>query len=190
MGVARCRSARRREFAASAITSTDAMASDATIHVDPHSNANCVIAFVSSSMNPAPSRKHLPRPSAGSCAACPAARAPPTRPESARARRRNGVGICRSRRYRNGQSSDAGSIDGIALEPVRRARRVRLAERHRRDRARPDSAVSCDSPRTREHHAEIRHALRGRARAAPGRTRSPPCSRADRPASARENSCR
>ncbi len=46
------------KLAASAITSTDAIASDATTHVEPHSSANCVIDFVSSSMKPAPSRKN------------------------------------------------------------------------------------------------------------------------------------
>src|SRR3954471_18364013 len=42
---------------ASAITSTDAIASDADDHVDPHSSANCTIDFVSSSMKPAPRKK-------------------------------------------------------------------------------------------------------------------------------------
>ena len=42
---------------ASAITSTDAIASDADDQVEPHSSANCTIDFVSSSMKPAPSRK-------------------------------------------------------------------------------------------------------------------------------------
>jgi hypothetical protein len=40
------------------MTNTEAMASDETTQVEPHRRANCVIAFVSSSMNPAPSRKH------------------------------------------------------------------------------------------------------------------------------------
>src|SRR5262249_5385292 len=42
---------------ASAMASTDAMASDADDHVDPHSSANWTIDFVSSSMKLAPSRK-------------------------------------------------------------------------------------------------------------------------------------
>src|SRR5262245_48756494 len=42
---------------ASAMTSTDAIASDADDHVDPHSSANCTIDFVSSSMKPAPRKK-------------------------------------------------------------------------------------------------------------------------------------
>src|SRR5437899_419925 len=41
----------------SAMTSTDAMASDADDHVDPHNRANCTIDFVSSSMKPAPRKK-------------------------------------------------------------------------------------------------------------------------------------
>ena len=54
------------KFAASAMPSTEAIASDATTHVDPHNSANWMIAFVSRSMKPAPSRKnchdHAPRP--------------------------------------------------------------------------------------------------------------------------------
>ena len=46
------------KFATSAIVSTDAIASDATTHVDPHNSANWMIDFVSSSMKPAPSRKN------------------------------------------------------------------------------------------------------------------------------------
>ena len=42
---------------ASAMTSTDAIASDADDQVDPHSSANCTIDFVSRSMNPAPKKK-------------------------------------------------------------------------------------------------------------------------------------
>ena len=45
-------------MAASAIASTDAIASDATTHVDPHNSANWMIDFVSSSMNPAPRKKN------------------------------------------------------------------------------------------------------------------------------------
>src|SRR5215831_5672459 len=51
---------------ASAIASTDAIASAADDQVDPHSSANCTIDFVSSSMNPAPRQKkchdHPPPP--------------------------------------------------------------------------------------------------------------------------------
>src|SRR5437867_12006889 len=42
---------------ASAITSTDATASDADDQVDPQSSANCTIDLVSSSMKPAPRKK-------------------------------------------------------------------------------------------------------------------------------------
>src|SRR6266545_7346241 len=42
---------------ASAMTSTDAIASDADNQVDPHNSANCTIDFVSSSMKPAPRKK-------------------------------------------------------------------------------------------------------------------------------------
>ena len=45
-------------MAASAIVNTEAMASDATTQVEPHSSANCVIDRVSSSMKPAPSKKN------------------------------------------------------------------------------------------------------------------------------------
>ena len=52
------------KLATSAIVSTAAIESDATIHVEPHNNANWMIDFVSSSMKPAPSRKkcHENRP--------------------------------------------------------------------------------------------------------------------------------
>src|SRR5690349_282736 len=40
------------------MTSTEAIASEADDHVDPHSSANCTIDFVSSSMKPAPSQKN------------------------------------------------------------------------------------------------------------------------------------
>src|SRR2546430_11012321 len=53
---------------ASAITTTDAIASDADDQVDPHSSANCTIDFASSSMKPAPRKKkcHDQRAAAGS----------------------------------------------------------------------------------------------------------------------------
>ena len=39
--------------------STEAMASDATTHVEPQSSANWMIALVSSSMKPAPRKKNF-----------------------------------------------------------------------------------------------------------------------------------
>src|ERR1019366_1795373 len=42
---------------ASAISSTDAIASEADDQVDPHKSANCTIDLVSSSMKPAPRKK-------------------------------------------------------------------------------------------------------------------------------------
>src|SRR5467141_3180521 len=42
---------------ASAITSTDAIASDADDQVDPQRSANCTMDFVSRSMKPAPRKK-------------------------------------------------------------------------------------------------------------------------------------
>src|SRR5262245_1735154 len=43
--------------APSAITSTEAIASEAEDHVEPHNSANCTIDLVSSSMKPAPRKK-------------------------------------------------------------------------------------------------------------------------------------
>ena len=44
--------------ASRAIVSTEAIASDATIQVEPHNSANWMIALVSSSMKPAPRKKN------------------------------------------------------------------------------------------------------------------------------------
>src|SRR5258705_3172283 len=55
----RCRISTRLTTSAlaNAMTSTDAIASEADDHVDPQSSANCTIDFVSSSMKPAPRKK-------------------------------------------------------------------------------------------------------------------------------------
>ena len=156
------------KFATSAIVSTDAIASDATTQVEPHSSANWMIDFVSSSMKPAPSRKNCHDQ-------------PPPWP---RVRQQHG-----DRRHDQHQRQRdevvprhvpiaqveerpvvGGRLDRrVAHVDPRRARLVRLVVRGDAVRARADRS-SASPGAARPASRRGRRAPRARARAAPART--------------------
>ena len=180
-------------MATSAITSTDAIASDATTRSIPTAARTATIDFVSSSMKPAPSRKKCHDAISRSGRA---------RREAATSRAPRGRTRRSTIRQRGEVVARQVAIAQVEERPVVGGRRDRRVARCSRA-----GLGSCDWPYavTRSGTGGARSAPRAaappasrrdtrapgaRARAAPGRTRRRPCWPADRPATSRGSSCR